>query len=141
MNTLLMRFSIKDSAGDHNYDYADDFLVDLDYTVPEGTPDNQVNRTLFQQFKVLIKKAVADWFAESPEDVRYEIEQYGYGYDFETEGGDGEAEVDYAIRMLPARSVAHIPENIMEANGFRLAPAPSMDVEFYHDDGFLADND
>ena len=141
MNTFLLRFSIKDSDGDHNYDYANDFLAELDYTVPADMPNNEIIKTLFNLFKPLVKKAVAAWFALAPDDVRDEIDQYGYGYDFENEGEEGEAEVDYAIRMFPARSVAHIPENIMAANGFRLAPEPSMDVEFYNDDGFLADND
>ena len=138
MNTFLLRFSIKDSAGDHNYDYADDFLVNLDYTVPEDDTYT-VNKDLLKLFIPLIKKAVADWFAEDPETVRYEIEQYGYGYAYEDESDNYPNEVDYAIWRFPARCVAHIPDNIMKANGFQLAPEPSMDVEFYNDDGFLND--
>lgn len=134
--TFLIRFAIKDSDGQHQYDYSDDFLVDLDRepTEPEGTGKYQ--KGLFDAFKPKIKQAVRDWFEKDPEAVRDDIEQYGYKYDYNPEDWDNK-EVDYVVDSFPARCVSHIPDEIMKANGFRNAPDPSLEEEFYNDLGFL----
>lgn len=138
MKTYLIRISIKDSDGQHEYDYSNDFLVDIDteeITEEEGT--NKFYKQLFKAFKPKIKQAALDWFAKDPEAIKADIEQYGTGYNYEPDPDGKETEADYIVANFPARSIAHIPDDIMEANGFKLAPEPSLDQEFYDDLGFL----
>lgn len=131
------RFDIKDSDGDHRYDYSNDFVITLDRR-PDG--DNAgFRKNLYKKFKEQIKNAVTRWFEQDPEAVRDEISQYGYGYDFVTNGSIGESEVEFAIDNFPARCVAHIPEDITRACGFYLEAEPNAGQEFYNDNGFLND--
>lgn len=140
MKTYLIRISIKDADGQHEYDYSNDFLVDIDteeITAKEGT--NKFYKQLFKAFKPKIKQAALDWFAKDPEAIKADLEQYGTGYDYEPDPDGKETEADYIVDNFPPRSIAHIPDEIMEANGFKLAPEPSLDQEFYDDLGFLND--
>lgn len=136
--TFLIRFAIKDADGQHQYDYSNDFLVDLDHEPAGKEGTKKYYKELFDAFKPKIKQAVRDWFEKDPEAVRDDIEQYGYQYDYEPDDWDGK-EVDYAVDIFPARCVSHIPDEIMKANGFKNAPDPSMEKDFYDDLGFLND--
>ena len=137
----LIRFSIKDSEGNHKYDYSVDFLVELQELMP-GTKA-EFEKAQFTMFKEKIVAAVKDWFADDPDAVKDEIDQFGYGYDFDADdckfAEDYACEEDYAVDNFPARCVAHIPDVIMKRNGFELAPEPTMEHEFYNDYGFLRD--
>jgi len=136
--TFLIRFAIKDADGQHQYDYSNDFLVDLDHEPTETEGTGKYQKELFEAFKPKIKQAVRDWFEKDPEEVRDNIEQYGYNYNYDPDEWGGN-EVDYVVDSFPARCVAHIPDEIMKANGFRTAPEPSLEEEFYNDFGFLND--
>lgn len=139
MKTYLIRISIKDTTLSP-FDYSDDFLVDIDpkeITEKEGTP--KFHRQLFNAFKPKIKQAVLDWFAEDPEAIRDEIIMYGIGYNYEADPDGNKTEADYIVENFPPRSIAHIPDEIMTANGFKQAPTPSLDKAFYKDVGFLND--
>lgn len=127
MAQYTVRFSIKDSDGDHSYDYFNDFIIDM----TESSSDD-----IEQEFYKRVRKAVSDWFHEDKDDLAYELDMYGYGYEYDESDGD---ELEYVIGRFPARSVAHIPAAIMEANGFRIKPDPEVEVEFYNDGGFLKD--
>lgn len=137
MQTYTIRYSIKDADGQHEYDYSDDFLVDLDET-PAGI-NNEFEQNLLSAFKRKVKDAVTEWFNTDKDTVIGEIDQYGHEYDFENEAYEGQPELEYAISMFPARCVAHIPNEIMEHHGFRNAPSPSAEYESYDDLGFLDD--
>jgi hypothetical protein len=134
--TFLIRFAIEDADGQHQYDYSDDFLVDLDHEPTEEEGTAKYYTELFAAFKPKIKQAVRDWFEKDPEAVRDDIDQYGIEYNYDAEDWDGK-EVDYVVDSFPARCVSHIPTEIMEANGFRNAPDPSLEENFYDDLGFL----
>lgn len=140
MKTYFIRISIKDADGQHEYDYCNDFLVDIDSKKIKGNEGTYKFYTqLFNAFKPKIKQAALDWFAKDPEAIRADLEQYGTGYDYEPDPDGKETEADYIVANFPPRSIAHIPDEIMEANGFKLAPEPSLDQEFYDDLGFLND--
>lgn len=145
MNTFLLRFSIKDPEGQHKYDYSNDFLVDL--TDEQAAEANKLvnakrEKLLFKLFKEKIKQAVVEWFNTDPEAVRDDINQYGYcNYDYENRDDEDQTEPEYAVDMLPARCVAHIPGAITNKFGFCVAPEPSLDKEFYNDFGFLNEDD
>lgn len=134
--TFLIRFAIKDADGQHQYDYSNDFLVDLDHEPTEKQGTGKYQQELFDAFKPKIKQAVRDWFEKDPEAVRDDIQQYGYKYNYCPEDWN-DKEVDYAVDTFPARCVSHIPDEIMKANGFRNAPDPALEKEFYNDLGFL----
>ena len=134
----LIRFTIKDPDGNNEYDICDEFIADLD-CVKGKKSKKDFNKELRKAFDEKIKAAVKEWFKADPEEVKYEIDNYGYGYDFESESEDWDSEDKYVLSRFPARCVSHIPEKIMKQNGFRPAPEPSLDEEFYHDDGFLLD--
>ena len=87
--SYLFRIAIKDPDGNRNYDYNDDFIIDVDKSPKgrKGTP--AFENALFEIFKQKIKQAVKDWFAKDPESVEYEIDTYGYGYNYEPDP-DGE---------------------------------------------------
>ena len=127
MKQYTVRFSIKDSDGDHAYDFFTDFIIDMEESVPDD---------IEQEFYKRIRKAVSDWFNKDKEDLVDVIDMYGYGYDYDETDGD---ELKYAIDRFPARAVALIPAEIMAANGFRLKEDPEVEVEFYDDGGFLND--
>lgn len=141
MQTFEIRFSIKDGDGQHQYDYCDDFLMelnDVDCSNVEKTKNKMRENLLFKYFKDKVKQAVKDWFNEDAEAVRDDINQYGYcNYNYEPTEDDDQTEADYAVENFPARSVAHIPDHIMKNNGFQTRPEPAVDHEFYNDLGFL----
>lgn len=122
--THTVRFSIKDYEGHH---YFNDFVFDME----ESDPD-----VIEREFARRVRKAVADWFVKDKAGLVYEIEMYGYGYEYDDDDGD---ELEYAIDNFPAASVAHIPDKIMEANGFRLRERPDVELTFYGYGGFLND--
>lgn len=143
MQTFTIRLSIKDGDGQHQYDYCDDFLMELNSVACRNvakTKNQMRKKLLFKYFKDKVKRAVIDWFNEDADAVREDINQYGYcNYNYEPTEDDDQTEADYAVDNFPARSVSHIPILIMKKHGFQIRPEPSVDKEFYNDLGFLND--
>ncbi len=142
MQNFMIRFCIKDADGQHQYDYSDEFIVSLDYTIGKKQGNNKIQNDLFKLFKEKIKSAVIEWFNKDAQCVRDEIEEYGYMNTFEPDpdGSDEEnnaAELNWVVDNFPARCVSHIPTDIMKNNGFFNAPDPICEHEFYNDHGFL----
>lgn len=144
MQNYTIRFSIKDADGNSSYDYSDDFIVSLDYTIDDTKGSAATQNELFKLFKEKIKAAVTEWYSKDAELVKDEISQYGYMREFEPDPDDSEEanktnELLWVLDNFPARCVSHIPDDIMQANGFRNAPNMNCEVEFYDDNGFIND--
>ncbi len=138
--SYVFRIAIKDPDGNRDYDYNDDFIIDVDQSIKGRKGTAAFEKALFKIFKQKIKQAVKEWFAKDPESVKYEITSYGYGYNYVPDPDDDETEADYAVENFPPRSVAHIPDDIMHNNGFRsVGDNNPYSHEFYNDLGFLND--
>ena len=146
MQNFMIRFSIKDSDGNNQYDYSDDFVVSLDYTIDEKKGSAKIQKELYTLFKEKIKAAVIEWYGKDAELVKDEIAQYGYMRTVEPDPDDSDEEtkkkeLQWVLDTFPARCVSHIPDDIMANHGFSNAPDMHCEIDFYDDGGFINDEE
>lgn len=143
---FAIRLNIKDGGGQHQYDYTEDYIAQLDYEIDPKKPNSKTQREIFKLFAEKVKAASLEWFQQDPEAVKDDLEQYAYGLEFEpdpdlSEAENKQAELDNLVDSFPARCIAHIPDDIKERNGFHAAPDVHCEASFYNDLGFINDDE
>ena len=146
MKDFLIRINIKDSEGQHQYDYSEDYIAQLDYEIKPKQSKSKTQLEIFKLFAEKVKTAALEWFQKDPEAVKDDLVQYAYGLEFEpdpdmSEAENKKAELDQLVECFPARCIAHIPDDIKERNGFHDAPEVHSEASFYNDLGFINDVD
>lgn len=146
MKSYAIRINIKDGDGQHQYDYSEDYVAQLDYEINPKQSDTKTQKEIFKLFAEKVKAAVLEWFQQDPDAVKDDLEQYAHGFDFEpdpdwSEEENKEAELEELVDCFPARCIAHIPDDIKERNSFHDAPDVHCEASFYNDLGFINDDE